>query len=103
MVGYRENSWVYAVDADELESLLQKAERVYGRVEISESTLAWSPTRYNSDTHAALLLNVHEIKREPFRIEQTFSHKYVGGEIQKPRELDGKRFKVIFEEIREGE
>lgn len=82
-----------AVDASELEKLLENAPEVYG----SNGLFGTEPDR--DDKHIGKVVCIQTIKREPIKIEQTFSAKYGTDQMLIPRELTGKRFRVTFQEI----
>lgn len=81
------------VDAADLERILESAPEVYG----SNGLFGTEPDR--DDKHIGKVVCIQTIKREPIKIEQTFSAKYGTDQMLIPRELTGKRFRVTFQEI----
>ena len=53
-----------AVLAQELETLFQSAQVVYGSPDTPSDQLAWSSTQLDCDTHKAILLAVEPIKKK---------------------------------------
>lgn len=53
-----------AVLAQELETLLQSAQVVYGSPDTPSDQLAWSNTQLDCDTHKALLIAAEPIKKK---------------------------------------
>lgn len=54
----------FAVDAEELERLLQSAQVVYGSPDTPSDQLAWSNTQLDCDTHKAFLLAIEPLKKK---------------------------------------
>lgn len=52
------------IKAEDLESLLQSAQVVYGSPDTPSDQLAWSNTQLDCDTHKAFLLAVEPIKKK---------------------------------------
>ena len=61
---YKDPHQHFAVDAEELERLLQSAQVVYGSPDTPSDQLAWSNTQLDCDTHKAFLLAVEPIKKK---------------------------------------
>ncbi len=61
---YKEPHHHFAVDAQELEEILQSAQVVYGSPDTPSDQLAWSNTRLDCDTHIALLIGITPIKKK---------------------------------------
>ena len=61
---YKEPHHHFAVDAEELEVLLLRAQVVYGSPDTPSDQLAWSGTQLDCDTHKAILLNIEPIKKK---------------------------------------
>ena len=81
------------VSGKALERILESAPEVYG----SNGLFGTEPDR--DDKHIGKVVCIQTIKREPIKIEQTFSAKYGTDQMLIPRELTGKRFRVTFQEI----
>ena len=91
--------FIYAQD---LERALEKAMVVYGHNKNGTPSW-WGPHENNKydDTHKALLICVEELPKEPLKVE--FVDKFNCHEMSMPvpKQFKGKKFKTIFEEIRE--
>lgn len=82
------------IKAKDLERILESAPEVYLADDYTIVGKDWVSAKFTGR-----VIKTGEIKREPIKIEQTFSAKYGTDQMLIPRELTGKRFRVIFEEL----
>lgn len=61
---YKEPHHHFAVDAEELEALLQSAQVVYGNISVNEAVWFATPSTKGSDTHTALVIAITPIRKK---------------------------------------
>lgn len=99
---FRGNNFGF-VFADELEKLLEGAAEVYSFKDApyGGNWAGMDNFPNKNPTHEALLVGIQETPKEPLKWEHTYSPspKYPFGAIPVPQEMQGKNFKVTFEEV----
>ena len=98
LYAYQCDRKVTVIYAEDLESLLKSAQVVYGSPDTPSDQLAWSNTQLDCDTHKARLICIEKLVKEPVRVERSFNTEDLEA-VLVPKELKGKPFKVVFEEV----